>query len=235
MVSFKTLQYFSEKGTKYIKEAHNFSFGNKSTKPIIHFGKVQPQYAKPSNTPINFGTPSQSLINKKYQTAFKSNAISGPEDIQNIERICNDFYRDTGIRLYSPARDNLDAFNDTLMRVHTLQQNGIFPANIKHLLIGHGTGSSLDNTWRIQENGTNIFDYIKRNIPQGDKVLVTCCEEGRSVTGKPEIGNHVCLTLTDPNKPGKIVESGKNEIIDAFLTNMDCNTLIRPQQFRILG
>ena len=107
-------------------------------------------------------------------------------------------------------------------------KKGKFPKDIKYVIFGHGSGTSLaktdENAWHVAGNPkVKIFDFIEQNIPYGNKVLVNCCEETpKSLRylipkNKPAIGNSTYTDATSSYRhPLKIVESGKREIIGGY-------------------
>lgn len=158
------------------------------------------------------------------------------EKAQEIERL---FFKNTvleekgytGINLYCPSNSVEGAFSSSLTRIIEAVNGGTFPKEIKHVLIGHGVGSSLTpRGWQMSglsvKDGKviEIYDFVnKLKLPKNEPVLVLCCEDGiKSVPGKPGVGMKVDLGLAnlgsfDRNShslmgPGKIVRSGENEI-----------------------
>ena len=128
------------------------------------------------------------------------------------------FEEQTGIQLHSPTQWHLEPFKSAIFSVVDLKEKGLLPPEIKHFLIGHGTGSSTNGTWIFSANGENVFNYINKNVPRGEIALVSTCEDAhRAITGKPGIGFEVFTHLGDPTRPGKIVRSGTNEIIGHFV------------------
>lgn len=154
------------------------------------------------------------------------------EKAQEIERL---FFENTGIKLYCPSNSVEGAFSSSVIRIMESVSNGTFPKEIKHILIGHGIGSSL-NPRGWQMSGTSvkdgkvieIYDFINNlKLPKNEPVLVLCCEDGiKSVTNKPGIGMKVDLSLSNLGEfdsryhalmgPGKIVRSGENKICGHF-------------------
>lgn len=99
--------------------------------------------------------------------------------------------------------------------------------NVDYILFGHGTGSSLEGTWRFSDSGENIWEFIEKNVPKGKRVLVGCCEEdGLTIQARkalPQmydksgqymygIGQPVS-TFFNKENPMKICESGTRLII----------------------
>lgn len=166
-----------------------------------------------------FSVPLESEYNKL------ATGINDTNTLENIQRLKFLFEQDTGLVLHAPSnRTNL--FGLALSTISRDIKQGTFPVDIKHVLIGHGMGSSLNKSWILEGLGfangksVNIFEYINKNILNGEKVLVCSCEEGATVVTKPGIGRHVELSLAVPTEPAKIVEAGKNEIIGHY-TSLD--------------
>lgn len=113
------------------------------------------------------------------------------EKAQEIERL---FFKNTvleekgytGISLYCPSNSVEGAFSSSLTRIIEAVNNGTFPKEIKHVLIGHGIGSSLTpRGWQMSglsvKDGKiiEIYDFInKLKLPKNEPVLVLCCEDG---------------------------------------------------------
>lgn len=140
----------------------------------------------------------------------------------NLERAKVLLKEKTGLNLHIACSDELLSFAQTPGKVIKYIDKGKFPKEIKHVLLGHGTGSTIDDTWVISGTNEKVFDYINRNIPKGEKALVCCCEETPKKLlqllpkGKAGIGHVVHTELSTASRPAKIVESGRNEIIGDF-------------------
>ncbi len=131
-----------------------------------------------------------------------------------LSRECQYFQNITGAELHIPSLQAVDyKFAEACSLLERCAREGNFPKNIKHVIVGHGMGSSINGDWQIINGGGYVLNYINRNIPKGEKVLVLSCEKGAKFSGKYGIGDEVELSLMNMNKPAKIVESGKNEII----------------------
>lgn len=143
-----------------------------------------------------------------------------PEKLMQTQKLFEEL---TGIALHVPFTNRISAFNPSVVEVLNQVKSNTFPKDIRHLVIGHGHGLSLNGTWRFQTDGIlknepKVFDYISRNIPKDEKVLLATCEVSNvRIPNKPGIGN-VCTThLANPDNPGKIVKSGQNKIIGHFV------------------
>ena len=132
------------------------------------------------------------------------------------------FLDETGLILHVPA-SRTSGFSIALDSICTAVHEGTFPKDIKHVLIGHGYGSSQAKTWALEGRGlkdgkpVEILPYISENIPKGEKVLVCSCESPvGKIAGKPGIGDEVILSLGDADAPGKVVRSGIDRIIGQY-------------------
>lgn len=142
--------------------------------------------------------------------------------LAEAEELSRLFYEDTGLILHCPTgRTHL--FSIALDSIYSAVKQGTFPKDIKHVLIGHGHGSSKAKTWAMEglslKNGevVEIFPYINKAIPKGEKVLVCSCESPLGkMAGKPGIGDEVELSLDDLSAPGKVVRSGIDRIIGHY-------------------
>lgn len=162
------------------------------------------------------------------------------EKAQEIERL---FFANTdGVMLYCPSNSVEGAFTTSVMRIIEAVKEGTFSKEIKHILIGHGVGSSLaPRSWQMSgvsvKDGKciEIFDFInKLKLPKNEPVLVLCCEDGiKSIPNRPGIGMQVDLGLSNLGGfdrrfnalmgPGKIVRSGENKICGHY-TLIDKNS-----------
>lgn len=164
---------------------------------------------------------------------------NGPMNLEKAQKLEKLFFESTvltekgytGIKLYCPSNSVDGAFSSSLTRIIEAVNGGTFPKEIKHVLIGHGIGSSLTpRGWQMSGlsvkdgKAIEIYDFVnKLKLSKNEPVLVLCCEDGiKSVPGKPGVGMQVDLGLSnlggfDPRfnalmGPGKIVRSGENEI-----------------------
>ena len=130
----------------------------------------------------------------------------------NIERACREFKKNTGVELHVLDTHNLSpVFDANCIQLESAFKRGVMPPDLKHVIIGHGYGSSVNGTWHSGNH--NIFDYIDNHIPAGAKVIVTSCETATRVPGRSGIGDAVIGTLMDRSRPAKICERGRHEII----------------------
>ena len=172
----------------------------------------------------NSGITRETALDAEYNRL--ATGINGTNTLDNVNRLKSLFEQDTGLILHCPAnRTNL--FGMALSAISKDVKQGIFPKDIKHVLIGHGMGSSLPSKtgiigWELEDRSfaggkpVNIFEYINKNIPKGEKVLVCSCEEGATIANRAGIGRHVELSLSVPTEPAKIVRAGENKIIGHY-------------------
>lgn len=120
-----------------------------------------------------------------------------------------------------PSQDAIDkAHCHNLAVMEYSYKHSWLPNDIKHIVLGHGYGSSIEGSWSF--NGDyevyGVFNYINNNIPKGEKAIVMCCEAYGKVPNKNAIGTLVrgCGTQKEP---AKIVISGNNKIIGEFYFN----------------
>ena len=158
---------------------------------------------------------------------FRNVMLSNPTK-EAAQEACELFSKETGIQLFvtSPVDSYCFAeFANILLRDI---KKGRFPKDIKHVIFGHGSGTSLvksgKDVWHVAADPkVGIFDFIEQHVPKGNNVLVNCCEETpKSLRhlipkDKPAIGR---ATYTDATSsyyhPLKIVESGKRQIVGAY-------------------
>lgn len=145
-----------------------------------------------------------------------------------IDRAINLFKNETGINMHMLDKTQAYCFGDFANVLLRDIKNNKFPKDIKHIVFGHGLGTSIlkdgKDSWHAAfKPEIKIFDFIEQNIPKGEKVLVNCCEgtpknlKHLLPKDKPAIGY---TTYTDASStyyhPLKIVESGKSEIIGGY-------------------
>lgn len=133
---------------------------------------------------------------------------------QDLKKECDTFKLATGAELHVPSTMASDLFGEACIVLERAAKDGNFPREIKHVLVGHGYGSSVAGDWSIINGGGNIFHYINHNpnIKKGDKVLVLSCETYGTVKWRNGIGKSVILSLTDGLHPAKIVIAGENKV-----------------------
>lgn len=179
------------------------------------------QVSRTSN-PIRINSTSGGCISphsKDYQRLCSPNMT-----LAQAEELSRLFYEDTGLILHCPT-ERTHLFSIALDSIYSAVKQGKFPKDIKHVLIGHGMGSSQAKTWMMEGSSlknkeiVEIFPYISKTIPKGEKVLVCSCESPiGQIAGKPGIGNEVQLSLGDLSAPGKVVRSGIDKIIGHYTT-----------------
>ena len=145
---------------------------------------------------------------------------SGNFTIEEAKLLAKTFHDDTGLILHCPGND-VRNFNIALSSISDAVKSQTFPKEIKHVMIGHGSGRA-ETEWITAGRGKpiNILEYINSNkdIKAGDMVLVTCCETGGILNPlRPGKGLPVDLSLTTliPDSiggPAKIVIAGQNKV-----------------------
>ncbi len=163
----------------------------------------------------------------KLGNEFQKVMYSNP-DKKEVSQICDKFEKETGIKMLMTTTEEARCFNDFAKVIMRDIKKGKFPKDLKYIIFGHGEGSSLiksgKDKWHIAgKSNEGIFDFIKNNIPKGEKVLVNCCETTpKQYThlipkDKPAIGKTV---YTDASSsyyhPLKVVQSGKDKIIGGY-------------------
>jgi len=149
----------------------------------------------------------QRLGNVAIQTILNKEKLT-EQDLRQIQTI---FKNNTGISLYCPESCNFEDFKPFFDLIFNGKFYKKMDPKIKHIVMGHGIGGAKEGTWRFIRTKENVFDFIEKNIPKGDTVLVMTCEEtARRI--KPGVGTPVNITLLNPDKPGKIVIAGERRI-----------------------
>lgn len=113
------------------------------------------------------------------------NKLLGEGSLQNIGEAQRRFAQETNgtLALHSPTRSGLvynrhsgyGGFDGSLELLEGWYKQGLLKDferyNVKHVLIGHGTGSSVQGTWKFSENNKLIMDYIKQHpdMKEGEK------------------------------------------------------------------
>ncbi len=181
------------------------------------------------------GSKINSLCNS-VKELFKPNKLgqqfskvmwSNPNE-KSVQAICDVFEKETGLKLLMTSPKDAYCFNEFGNVLLRDIKEGRYPKDLKYVVFGHGEGSSLINSgkdkWHVlADSNIGIFDFINKNIPKGEKVLVNCCETTPKQykhllpKEKPAIGYP---TNTDASStyyyPLKIVQSGRNEIIGGY-------------------
>ena len=181
--------------------------------------RQQAQAPRTSN-PIRIRNTSGAYISP--HTSDYQRLCSPNMTLAQAEELSRLFYEDTGLILHCPT-ERTHLFSIALDSIYTAVKQGKFPKDIKHVLIGHGMGSSQAKTWAMEglslknKEIVEIFPYINKTIPKGEKVLVCSCESPiGQIASKPGIGNEVQLSLGDLSAPGKVVRSGIDRIIGHY-------------------
>lgn len=162
-------------------------------------------------------------IGKEFQKV-----LNNKPNEENLQRVCNLFEKETGIKLIPTSQNDLYCFSNFANVLLRDIKKGYFPKDIKFVMFGHGSGSSLisegKDAWHVAANpNIKIFNLIEEKIPKGQKVLVNCCEETPKhlkhliPKDKPAIGYPTYTEATSSYyHPLKIVQSGKREIIGGY-------------------
>ena len=129
-------------------------------------------------------------------------------DLKEIERI---FKQHTGITLHCPESYNFKEFEGFFEPLIKYDMHNRISPEIKHIVIGHGTGSAAQGNWQFEGNKKSVFDFIESCIPKGEKALLVTCESTNPI--KPGLGGPVNISLHAKDRPGKVVESGIRKII----------------------
>ena len=169
-------------------------------------------------------TRQSALCDTKYPRLTSD--INSLEPMQNVQAFCNDFKTRTKelglqLELHIPDNWNLQGMTTITDWIETGIKNGKFPTDIKHVVMSHGQGLSTNGTWVFSHSGQSVPEWIATNIKPGEKCLVAVCETGSTSLNKarPGIGNRVTNSFTNPSEPGKIMQSGNNNIIGHYLIN----------------
>ena len=204
---------------------------NKAMITSPRFTFRQPQKNKHT---IRFGAPSTSKTTEKtgisriFSLGNKEgsselyNLLSGAKP--NIDAAENLFFKETGAKLHignpTSLTDSEYGFTEGLHNLIKWYKEGIMPSDIKHIVIGHGAGSSEKGSWVFWNDGPGekVFEYISKTIPKGEKAIVLTCEGGENTIAQPGIGASVITNLIYGSNPGKIVRSGDNKIIGHFFS-----------------
>lgn len=156
------------------------------------------------------------------------NVMWSKPNAKTVEKVCDKFEKATGVKMLMTDTTEAYCFGDLANVFMRDMQKGRFPKDVKYVIFGHGKGSSLiasgKDKWHIAgKPEIGIFDFINKNIPKGEKVIVNCCEvtpkqyKHLIPKDKPAIGYP---TNTDASSsyyhPLKIVRSGENRIIGAY-------------------
>ena len=163
----------------------------------------------------------------KIGKKFSDTMVSKPTK-ESVQEICDTFTKETGIKLIMTDTSEAYCFSSFANILLRDIKNGRFPKDIKYVIFGHGSGTSLvktgDDAWHVAGNPKiKIFDFIEQNVPKGNKVLVNSCEitpkqyQHLIPKDKPAIGYPTCTDASSSyDYPLKIVESGKRQIIGGY-------------------
>lgn len=151
------------------------------------------------------------------------------ETPETIAQVIKDFKTLTGLNLHIPTTNNLERMNTSLHSLYEQCQKGVFPKEIKHVILSHGKRSSAEGNWVFEQTGESVFDYIRRHpdIKPGEDVLVGVCEIGKRDPNKFTVGRTVWNGFWKADEPAKIVKAGSNEISGHYLIENGIGTITR--------
>lgn len=142
---------------------------------------------------------------------------------KEVIHACSIFEKETGIKMLMTNPNGARSFSTNANILIRDIQKGRFPKDIKYVVIGHGKGTILNDTWHVANDPkVKIFDFIEQNIPKGEMVLVNCCETTPKEIAhlipknKPAIGNFVTEFCSSYKNPAKIVISGTRDIVGGY-------------------
>ena len=155
------------------------------------------------------------------------NIMASSPNAQDAQRACDIFEKETGIKMLMTNPHGARSFSTNANILIRDIKKGRFPKDIKYVIIGHGEGTVLNDTWHVAyDPNVKIFDFIEQNIPKGEMVLVNCCEttpkELRHLIprDKPAIGKVAGEFSSSYRHPAKIVISGNREIIGGYANGL---------------
>lgn len=168
-------------------------------------------------------TVNPTKLGKKFYNTMVSNPTK-----ESVQEVCDTFTKETGVKLIMTDPTEAYCFSSFAHVLLRDIKNGRFPKDIKYVIFGHGSGTSLvksgQDAWHVAGNPkVKIFDFIEEKVPKGDKVLVNCCESTPKQykhlipKDKPAIGYPTCADASSSYyHPLKIVESGRRQIIGGY-------------------
>ena len=173
----------------------------------------------------------------KVAKEFKKIMQSSPDE-KMVQRACDIFEKETGIKMYMTSPKEAYCFQDFANVILQDIEKGNFPKEIKHIIFGHGTGTSLKQegveAWHVADKTQRkIFSIINEEVPKkGELVLVNCCEETPKrlrhliPKDKPAIGN---TTITDssstyyhPLKIALFENTPESKNINYLIKSLNC-------------
>lgn len=155
---------------------------------------------------------------KKFSEIMTSNP-----NREQVQLACDLFEKETGVKMLITHPKGAFSFNTNANILIRNIKQGTFPKEVKYVVIGHGDGTVLNNTWHVlYEPETSIFDFIEKNIPKGELAIVNCCENTPKELihlipkNKPAIGKVAGEYTSSYRNPAKVVRSGEREIIGGY-------------------
>ena len=144
-------------------------------------------------------------------------------DKKEAQTACEIFEHETGIKMYMTNPEGAQSFSTNANILIRWIKEGKFPKQIKHIIIGHGSGTTLNDTWHVTyEPEVKIEDFIAKKIPKGEMVLVNCCEDTPKnirhliPKDKPAIGKYATEFYSTYKHPAKVVISGQKGIVGGY-------------------
>ena len=151
------------------------------------------------------------------------NIMTGSPSAKDAKRACDIFEKETGVKMLMTNPEGAMSFSTNANILIRDIKNGRFPKNIKYVVIGHGEGTILNDTWHVAyDPEVKIFDFIEQNIPKGEMVLVNCCETTPKELkhlipkNKPAIGKVASEFSSSYSNPAKVVISGTRDIVGGY-------------------
>ena len=157
-------------------------------------------------------------VGKEFEEIMCSNPTA-----EDAKRACDIFEKETGIKMLMTHPGYARSFaSNARILIHDVERRD-FPKDVKYVVIGHGDGTVLNDTWHVlYEPETKIFDFIDKNIPKGELAIVNCCEVTPNELkhlipkDKPAIGKVAGEFRDSYHHLAKVVRSGSHEIIGAY-------------------
>ena len=142
---------------------------------------------------------------------------------EQVQLACDIFEKETGVKMLMTHPGGAFSFNTNANILIRNIKNGDFPKDVRYVVIGHGDGTVLNDTWHVlYEPNTPVFDFIEKNIPKGELAIVNCCEcTPKEISylipkNKPAIGRVAGEFTSSYRHPAKVVRSGEREIIGGY-------------------
>lgn len=151
------------------------------------------------------------------------NIMANSPSAKDAKRACDIFEKETGVKMLMTNPRGAISFSTNANILIRDIKKGYFPKDVKYVVIGHGDGTILNDTWHVAyDPKVKIFDFIEKNIPKGEMVIVNCCEttpkELRYLIpkNKPAIGKVAGEFESSYHNPAKVVISGTRDIVGGY-------------------